>query len=538
VAIAFADAGAGDEILSPTGADCNPACPATVNAGDILIGHVSIKGTSLSPTTPSGWTLLDGPRDVGTTVAARHWVYGKVAAGDEDGTTVSFSTDNSAHTYARIYRYTGRVSGTITELVKGFSSIAHATDPQGPSVTTTETGALAVAAMTQSDNNAVAAIAGMSGGTWAESVAEYLPALGTGASLILNHCTPTANPGTVSGGAVVATNDPSGTIGFEIRTQPADATVTPGVIACTTTLPQPAVGVGAAPAALAAVAALPLVVSAGQGGTGVTVTPGVIAALAALPQPAVGVGAAPTQIAASSALPQPSIGVGVAPAALAAVAALPQAGVGVGAAPGVLAAPAALPQAAVGVGAAPAAVPAVVALPQAAVRVGAAPGAVPLVVALPQATAGEVGGGGATVTPAVIATLAALPQATVGVGAAPAVVPLLAALPQAVVAVHALALPAVIAAVAAVPPAAVGVGAAPAVIALLVALPLPEQVGESGGVNLNPAGPTMVGGVVVGADAVAGATSLAGVVIGAVVADADAVAGATTLAGVMGGGIG
>jgi hypothetical protein len=35
--------------------------------------------------------------------------------------------------------------------------------------------------------------------------------------MYVNVCTPTADPGTVSGGAQVATNDEAGTIGFEIR---------------------------------------------------------------------------------------------------------------------------------------------------------------------------------------------------------------------------------------------------------------------------------------------------------------------------------
>jgi hypothetical protein len=77
----------------------------------------------------------------------------------------------------------------------------------------------------QNDNNTIGAIAGMSGGTWAEAVAEYVAALTPGLVLQLNTCTPTSNPGTVSGGAVVATDDPSGTLGFEIRSHPFQLTV-------------------------------------------------------------------------------------------------------------------------------------------------------------------------------------------------------------------------------------------------------------------------------------------------------------------------
>lgn len=101
-----------------------------------------------------------------------------------------------------------------------FSDIPHATDPQGPTVTTTVAGALAVALMCQDDNNTPPAITGMTGGTWVEN-AEYVNATWgpQGINMSINTCTPTADPGTVSGGAQVATNDESGTIGFEIRPQ-------------------------------------------------------------------------------------------------------------------------------------------------------------------------------------------------------------------------------------------------------------------------------------------------------------------------------
>lgn len=217
MAIAYKSQGAAAATVT-SGAALSPACPATVDAGDILIAHVCWKGTTDAPTTPSGWTLLSGPHNIGTTVAGRHWVFGMIAVGTEDGAAVSFGAPAvTTHRYARIYSFSGRVSGAITDLVSGFSSIPHATDPQGPSVTTASAGALAVALLTQSDDNAIAAITGMTGGTWSEPVAEHLTALGTGAMQSINVCTPAPDPGTVSGGAVVATNDPAGTIGFQIQ---------------------------------------------------------------------------------------------------------------------------------------------------------------------------------------------------------------------------------------------------------------------------------------------------------------------------------
>ncbi|MGH6690501.1 MAG: hypothetical protein ACREF4_07470, partial [Gammaproteobacteria bacterium] len=222
------DAGAGTET---NGATLNVPCPATVDANDILIAHVIHTGTGTAPSTPSGWSLLHGPANVGTTATARHWVFGKLAVGDEDGTNIDFGTAGGTNGRAgRIYSFSGYSSGTLADVVPSasFSAIAHATDPQGPSVTTTVEGALAVACFCQDDNNTGAAIAGMSGGTWTEPVAEYSNATWgpQGIVLYINVCTPTANPGTVSGGAQVATNDESGTIGFEIRSQvPGGATV-------------------------------------------------------------------------------------------------------------------------------------------------------------------------------------------------------------------------------------------------------------------------------------------------------------------------
>jgi hypothetical protein len=219
VAIAYSSQGAG--VSSETsGTSLSPACPATVNANNILICHVFWEGTTTAPSTPLGWTLLDGPRVIETTIA-RHWVFGKLADGTEDGLAVTFAVAPLVTTQraARIYSFTGWVSGTITDNVPAasFSHQSHATDPAMPTVTTTVAGALAVALVAQNDNNAFASPTGESGGDWVEAVAEYTAALTPGLSLGIETCTPTANPGTVSGGAMATTNDPCGVIGFEIR---------------------------------------------------------------------------------------------------------------------------------------------------------------------------------------------------------------------------------------------------------------------------------------------------------------------------------
>ena len=228
MAVAFKGGGASVGSATETsGAALQPICPATVDAGDILIAHVFHEGTATAPTTPTGWTLLHGPEVIQSTIA-RHWVFGKIADGAEDSATVDFGTAGGTNQRgATVYSFSGRVSGAITDLcpAASFSATSHATDPQMPSVTTTETAALAVALVAQNDNNAQAAATGESGGDWVEATAEFAVALTPGLALGLQTCTPTANPGTVSGGSISTANDPCGVIGFEIRTQPAGPTM-------------------------------------------------------------------------------------------------------------------------------------------------------------------------------------------------------------------------------------------------------------------------------------------------------------------------
>lgn len=227
MAIAYKSQGAG-VATETSGAALSPACPATVDAGDILLLHIFWEGTTTAPSPPGDWTLLSGPHVIQTTIA-RHWVYGKIADGTEDGATVACGSPAvTTQRAARIYSFSGRTSGTIAELVKDFTHISNANDPQGPSVTTTKAGALAVALVAQNDNNTIGAFTGQSGGTWAEAVAEFTANLTPGLLLQIQTCTPTGDPGSVSGGSFNTTNDPCGTIGFQILPD-ASVSVTPDV---------------------------------------------------------------------------------------------------------------------------------------------------------------------------------------------------------------------------------------------------------------------------------------------------------------------
>lgn len=233
MAIAYSSQGAGAG-TETSGATLNLVCPATVNTNDILIAHTIWLDVTNAPSTPSGWTLLYGPQNLGdTTVVGRHWVFGKIADGTEDGATIGFGTAGGTNgRYGRIYSFTGWVSGTITQVVPSasFTFTVHETDPQMPTVTTTIAGARAVALVAQDDNNAIASATGESGGDWTEAVAEYTSTtIGVqGCMCQIQTCVPTADPGTVSGGTAATTDDQCGVIGFEIR-ESALPTAKPGL---------------------------------------------------------------------------------------------------------------------------------------------------------------------------------------------------------------------------------------------------------------------------------------------------------------------
>lgn len=215
-----------------SGAALSPAWPAVVDAGDIGILHVFWEGTTSAPAPPGDWTLLNpgGTAFVIESTIARQWFYGKIAAGTEDGATVACGAPAvTTQRGARIYTFSGRLDGSITALIGGITHTSNANDPQGPSVTTPIAGSLAVALVAQNDNNALAAFAGESGGSWAEMVAEYTVALTPGFSLGCQTCIPTSDPGTVSGGSNNTTNDPCGVIGFYIKPTAAQ-TISPGGI--------------------------------------------------------------------------------------------------------------------------------------------------------------------------------------------------------------------------------------------------------------------------------------------------------------------
>ena len=113
----------------------NIAMPATVDANDLLLVLISNFGTDGNPTiiTPSGWTRIGW---TGSSGSAEGYVFAKDAVGNEDGTTVNFSTSPFSQTVAaHVYRITDwRDSGTLTSDVEVSFATGSSLTPNPPSL--------------------------------------------------------------------------------------------------------------------------------------------------------------------------------------------------------------------------------------------------------------------------------------------------------------------------------------------------------------------------------------------------------------------
>lgn len=105
--------------------------PATVVADDLLLAFISTSSTGT--VTASGWTRFDH-NDVG---GVRGSVFYKVAAGDEGGTTVDFTTTSSATWAALVMRVSqwGGTVGTDFDFTGAQFSSSNSSAPNPPSVT-------------------------------------------------------------------------------------------------------------------------------------------------------------------------------------------------------------------------------------------------------------------------------------------------------------------------------------------------------------------------------------------------------------------
>lgn len=230
---AFAAAGAG-ATTEVSAADLAPACPATVNAGELLIIHTHWEGSTIAPVTPSGWTSIDSgaPRVVGAT-SFRMWTYGKIADGTEDGTSISLgAVANTNSRHAIIYSFSSVRNDTVANVVGGFGfgqgAVAQVDDT---GVTTPEADCLAVNLVSVADDNPLVPFTGMTGGTWTEPVADYQTAVTTPDTAMQLQTATMASAGTINGGAqTMVAADPWGVVGFYIRGVLGGGAVTPRLL--------------------------------------------------------------------------------------------------------------------------------------------------------------------------------------------------------------------------------------------------------------------------------------------------------------------
>lgn len=96
------------------------AMPATVDAGDLLLVHLS-SGVNSAGAAPSGWTSIGAS-------GGNPGVYYKIASGSEDGTTVNFNQGNGwwAAQCFRITGWHGSSAPEISTLASGVSNAPNA----------------------------------------------------------------------------------------------------------------------------------------------------------------------------------------------------------------------------------------------------------------------------------------------------------------------------------------------------------------------------------------------------------------------------
>ncbi len=102
--------------------------PTTVNANDLLLCFLTFDSGDPVSATPTGWTAIRSDRQN---------VYAKKAVGDEDSTTVNFTTGTTEQGAAHVRRYSGW-SEDITQILGTFTESGNTNAPDPPSHTAAE----------------------------------------------------------------------------------------------------------------------------------------------------------------------------------------------------------------------------------------------------------------------------------------------------------------------------------------------------------------------------------------------------------------
>ncbi len=175
--------------------------PASAAVGDILVAQIMRDSTTGTAPSISGWTLKHTDDTGGSLI--QQWVYWKRCVAGEPGATRTVTADGtSALKMGRIYafrnaRQTGDPFGD-TNLQASFLTSSNTV--LAPTLTSTYARALALAFVAGSDDQALDAFAGETGGNWIEPVAEFVTTTGSDGMIAVQTATLSA-PGTITGGS-------------------------------------------------------------------------------------------------------------------------------------------------------------------------------------------------------------------------------------------------------------------------------------------------------------------------------------------------
>lgn len=224
-------AGAGNTITTGSGTTSITGC----TAGNLVMFHFVTDGTAfdLSNGAHTNWENLAGTPSAHSTIVnaaavgatAAHSLYlGRVTA---DGTVSQAQTVGASgeDIFARFYEFSGVSKGTTVATVCENTYVTNVggiyTDVSGTStsianapVKTTVADGLALNFVSVNANQAVSAFTGMTGGTWAEVVAEYV-AGGTVATMQLQSAS-MPSPATIDGGSLTITSAAWGVLGLSL----------------------------------------------------------------------------------------------------------------------------------------------------------------------------------------------------------------------------------------------------------------------------------------------------------------------------------
>ncbi len=203
----FVNAGGG----SGTTGNPTPSYPSGLRAGDLILLQVTVRDTTNTPSTPSGFKLLFGPDSTGT---GRQWIYYKFSDGTESG-TLTITIVGSSCKMARMYAFRNVAPENFIE-GGGFTSGTGLTI-SAPSVTTYGIGRLALAFVFVNDDNAVGDFTGETGGNWQEAIPEFTTTAGDDGTIQLQTAI-MVSPGTISGGSyAMLAADPWGVRAFALK---------------------------------------------------------------------------------------------------------------------------------------------------------------------------------------------------------------------------------------------------------------------------------------------------------------------------------